>query len=177
MEIIKDALIRDKWHRGFERKKPINEIVIHGTGGGGTYAYVLSGDRKDLYIKGVALFHYLIEQSGKIIEIIDPERWVYHSSSGVHDEKTIGIELLNPDGHNDAPYTAAQYESLFFLIDFLMTEYAITRIVGHDYNYKTFSKKTKGCPGNFAWTRLEEWAKKSKFNLKKIAPMAYEVSK
>lgn len=176
MEIIKDELIRNKWHRGFERKKPVDEIVLHGTGGGGTYAYVLNGGRKELYKQGIALFHYLIDQTGKVTEIIDPDRWVYHSSSGVHDERTIGIEILNPDGHNQAPYTQGQYWALFSLIDIIREKYQIKKVVGHDYNYKTFSGDTKGCPGNFAWARLEDYFKRMNITYKTIAPMAYEVS-
>ena len=177
MEIIKDEVIRNKWHRGFERKKPIKEIVIHGSGGGGTYQWVLTGGRKEEYKRGISLFHYLIEQDGKTIEIIDPERWVYHSSSGKHDETTIGIENLNPDPQNKAPLTEGEYKSLFNLIDYLMETYpTINRIVGHDYNYLTYSGATKGCPGNFTWSRLEEHLTKKKIKFKKIADMAYEVT-
>ena len=175
MEIVKDQLIKEKWHRGFERKQPIDEIVLHGTGGGGTYQYVLQGGRKELYIKGIALFHYLIEQNGKTIEIIDPERWVYHSSSGKHDERTIGIELLNPDFQNKGSYTEQQYKSLFELIDLLMSANRIERIVSHKYNYMTFSGDTKNCPGNFNWIRLGDHLKQKKVKYTNTNSECFEV--
>ena len=130
MEIVVDEKIREKWHRGFSRGEPVSEIIIHGTGGGGTYNYVLGGGRAELYIRGVALFHYLVERDGKIIEVIHPKRWVYHSSSGKHDEVTIGIELLNPDIHNKGFYTNEQYKSLFYLMfDKLMLDFPTINII------------------------------------------------
>lgn len=157
MIIIKDDRIREIWHRGFNREKTPNEIVIHGTGGGGTYQWVLQGGRKELYRRGIALFHYLIERDGSVTEIIDPDRWVYHSSSGKHDEKTIGIELVNPKSNNSAPYTDEQYKALFGLvIDYLMEKYPISVIVSHNHNKRVFSKGKKKCPGNFDWKLLKD---------------------
>jgi len=156
IETIVDTAIREKWHRGFERERQPDTVVIHGTGGGGTYQYVLGGGRKKLYKKGIALFHYLVERDGKVIEIIDPDRWVYHSSSGKQDEKTIGIELLNHDKNNKDQYTNAQYEALFFLIfDYLCDRYSIRIIASHNRMKEKYSDGNKNCPGNFDWDLLE----------------------
>ena len=111
MQTIVDTKIRDRWHSGFDRERSPDTIVLHGTAGPGTYQWVLGGGRKKLYKKGVALFHYLIERDGKIIEIIDPDKWVYHSSAGDIDERTIGVELLNPEKNNEDQYTNAQYDA------------------------------------------------------------------
>jgi N-acetyl-anhydromuramyl-L-alanine amidase AmpD len=164
-ETIIDVAIRDRWHDGFERERPPDTIVIHGTGGPGTYQFVLDGGRKKLYKEGIALFHYLIERDGKIIEIIDPDRWVYHSSSGKHDEKTIGIELLNNDKDNQDQYTNAQYESLFFLIfDYLFSRYRIRIIASHNRMKEKYSGGNKKCPGNFDWDKLETEFKKRRLS-------------
>jgi len=153
MEIIKDEVVREKFHAGFTRPEPPSEIVIHGTGGGGTLNYVRNGGRKELYKRGIALFHYLIERDGRVIEIINPDNYVYHSSSGKHDQKTIGIELLNLSHSNSLGYTKRQYESLLNLIEHLEDIYPLDRIVSHYYNSKKYFKP-KNCPGNKFDTEL-----------------------
>jgi N-acetyl-anhydromuramyl-L-alanine amidase AmpD len=157
-EIRIDTAIREKWHAGHGRPGPPNEIVIHGTGGGGTYKFVLDGGRAQEYKRGVALFHYLIASDGVITEIISPDRWVYHSSSGRHDERTIGIELENKSANNAQAYTDAQYASLFALVfDELMVRYKIKRLVSHNFNGLKFSDQGKACPGKgFDWKLLSE---------------------
>lgn len=162
MEIHRDTMIRTKFHPGFERSKPVSEIVIHGTGGGGTLRYVRMGGRAEEYHRGVALFHYLIERDGTITEIIDPRRWVYHSSRGKADENTIGIELENLDFGNLGDYEAAQYRSLLWLIfEHLMKEYpSIDVIMSHSRSYEKYNGKKKTgvpCPGpEFEWNIVED---------------------
>ncbi len=159
-----DTLIRTKWHRGFQRKKPVSEIVIHGTDGGGTYDFVLRGDGvnrlgekfSETYKKGVALFHYLIEPGGDVIEIIDPERWVYHSTSGKHDELTIGIEVQKNSNVRSKP-TQEQMFALVALCQMLIKRFPkIDRVVSHDYNGLKYSARPpKPCPGAFDWGEFE----------------------
>lgn len=168
MQIRIDKAIRKKWHSGFERHKPIKNIVIHGTGGGSTYNYVLNGGRKELYVRGIALFHYLIERNGEIIEITDPNRWVYHSSSGGHDEQTIGIELVNYNRSNNAPYTQKQYKALFFLIKKLLNNYpTIDVILSHRRAKQKYSGGTKNCPGKFFnWQQVRNFLDEIEYNYK-----------
>ena len=163
MEIIKNRTIREKYHQGFNRTKDISEIIIHGTGGGssskGLMRWMLNGGRAREYRRGVALFHYIIDFDGKVIEIIDTDRWVYHSSSGIHDEVTIGIELMNPDFANNAAFTNEQYNSLHSLIfDVLLYKYpTIDTIMSHNRAKQKYSGGTKQCPGpEFSWDRLED---------------------
>lgn len=84
MNYLIDEHFRKNVHPGFERNKaePVDTIVVHATMGGGTYGWMKQGHRDEEYKKGVGLFHFLIERSGRIVEIISPTRWVYHSSSG-----------------------------------------------------------------------------------------------
>lgn len=173
MEITKDTVVRERWHRGFEREAAPTEIVIHATGGGQTYQFVAQGGRKAEYIKGESLFHYLIERSGKTIELIDPERWVWHSSSGAHDKTTIGIECENLSYTNDGPLEDIQYDSLVDLLKYLINRYpTIKRIVGHNYNGKKYSNRGKNCPGTlFCWETIE-----IALELTKIEPECYSVS-
>ncbi len=157
MEIIKDTKIRDRWHAGFKRELNPHTVVLHGTGGGGTYNWVLQGGRKEQYKRGIALFHYLIERDGATTEIIDPDRWVYHSSSGQFDSRTIGIELVNPSPTNNSTYTENQYKSLFDLIFFeLFERYPIIQIMSHNKAKEIYSGGNKVCPGKFDWDRLEQ---------------------
>lgn len=166
MKINVNTDIREKYHSGYLRDKSlIDEIVIHGTGGGSTtdglLNWMMGGERSASYEKGVALFHYLIDRHGDITEIIDPDRWVYHSSSGMHDKKTIGIEHINPSHRNESQYSLEQYRALKELIfDFLMNEYNIKKIVGHGVNKLRYSGKYKRCPGNFDFDEIKKELKK-----------------
>lgn len=163
--VIKD--VREKYHEGFERiekdengnraKAEINEIVFHKTRGqtaSGLVKWMMGGERADLYYKGVALFHYIIDGRGKICELIDPNNGVYHSSSGQHDMHTIGIEFTyTRDKKGKEIFTVEQYEAAKHLVfDVLMEKYYIDSIVGHGYNRLKYSKIYKDCPGtNFDW--------------------------
>ena len=104
MNIIVNTSIREKYMAGFPRPGQVTEIVIHGTGGGSTSKaminWIMGGEREKEYRRGIALFHYLIGREGGITEIINPSKWVYHSSSGIHDKETIGIDHINLDAKN-----------------------------------------------------------------------------
>lgn len=163
MNINIDNIVRNKYHKGFTRKlsKP-KEIVIHGTGGGYTLEWIRNGGRAEEYYKGIALFHYLIERDGKIWEIIHPDRWVYHSSRGRADRKSIGIELENFSVTNQWDYSDAQYAALFWLsLDYLRTLYpTIDVIMSHKRAWQKVSngKRWKECPGPaFNWKRIEDY--------------------
>ncbi len=160
-EIKTDELLRRIWHKGFERKHPVSTVIIHGTGGGSTLSWMAKGgnDGGANYLKGVGLFHYLITQDGEITNVIDPDRWVYHSSSGAMDERTIGIECENLDYGNLGKYTNMQYESLFWLMfDYLCERYPDISIVSsHNAYGMKYSEKPKTCPGpKFSWVGLED---------------------
>lgn len=156
-----DKRIREKYCEGFVRPLEPNEIVIHATAGGGTIEWILSGQAGEEavsgYKKGVFLFHYLIDTKPQIIEVIDPMRWVKHSTSGAHDKDTIGIEVMKLDRYNATDITAKQYEQLDILIKDLVLKFPIERIVSHDYNAKTYSGyPPKPCPGKLDWSFAEK---------------------
>ena len=163
MDIEKNTSIRDQYHQGYERADPPSEIVIHGTAGGrsarGLIRWMERGERGSQYRRGIGLFHYLIGHDGEIFEIIDPDRWVYHSSSGRHDERTIGIELMNMYRDNGGGYTEAQYRALSGLISSLQSRYDIELIRSHSRAYSLFTGGTKPgppCPGSFDWSRARD---------------------
>lgn len=164
MEIIKSIEITQKWHQGFNRNfDDIQEIVIHGTGGGSSsdalISWMLSGERQESYKKGIGLFHFFINFTGDIFQFADLNKWYYHSTCGKHDKHTIGIELLNSSANNSNVYTKYQYKYLFELIfdNLLLNFKNIKSIVGHDYNGNRYSGIKKGCPGSgFDWTILEK---------------------
>lgn len=161
MNLTVNNSIRNKYMDGFVRSSDPIEIVIHGTGGGSSAKamidWMMGGERAKEYVKGIALYHYLIDFNGDIYEIISPNKWVYHSSSGAHDRLTIGIELMNKSASNNDGFTTEQYKALFKLIDNLMEQDRIISIVGHGYNAKKYSNYDKNCPGNFDWEKLGKY--------------------
>lgn len=168
IEAMYQAGIRDK-----VRQCAIREIVIHGTAGGSTMAslinWMLGGEQAANYNRGIGLFHYAIDRGGLITQVINPRYWVYHSLSGLHDQETVGIELINPTRDNGGPYTDEQYAALADLIDYMMRINPNCRqIVSHNYNGLTYSRIGKNCPGNFSWTRLVQSLSERKWNVRSI---------
>ena len=168
IEAMYQAGIRDK-----VRPCAIREIVVHGTAGGTTMDslvnWMLSGEQDLNYKKGIGLFHFAIDRGGLITQVINPRYWVYHSLSGLHDQETIGIELINPTRDNGGPYTDEQYSALADLIDYMMRINPNCRqIVSHNYNGLTYSRIGKNCPGNFSWSRLGQSLSEKKWNVRSI---------
>ena len=172
INITVNKKIREKYKKGWIKKtrpKPPLEITLHGTGGGNTMSgflkWIWNGERSNLYNRGIALFHYIIDKEGNIEEIIDPDYFVYHSTSGRHAKVEIGIELMNSSKSNRDAYTQAQYENLFDLIDHLKSIYpSIEQISTHRFNIWRYNRKStatkydKQCPGTgFDWTLLEKY--------------------
>lgn len=183
--IIKRLDVSEKFHKGFSRVlvaptsllqaniNVIDEITIHGTGGGQSALslinWMLKGERGKQYKKGIALFHFLIGRQGEVYQIGYLDRWYYHSSSGKHDRKTIGIELVNPEPVNMGAYTDRQYTALEDLIFNMLLDNCpnISRIVSHDYNSNTYSGYRKGCPGSqFSWIKMRDMFKQRSIDLK-----------
>lgn len=164
MKINIESTIRNKYMVGFPRDyNDVTEIVCHGTGGGQSaraiMSWMLGGERKDLYMQGIGLFHYLIDFNGDIYEIINSLNWTYHSEAGAQDKHTIGIELMNPMFGNQGTYKNEQYKALQNLILELLEMFPnINSIVSHDANRKKYSGlPPKPCPGKFfEWAKIEE---------------------
>ncbi len=139
----------------------ISEIVIHGTGGGASAQaiinWMLSGERAEMYKKGIGLFHYEIDTNGDIYNLLPDSVWCFHSDCLYHDKNTIGIELLNRQAGNAGMYSKEQYKALGELIIILCKTYHIESIVSHDYNRGAYSHLApKPCPGNlFNWAEVE----------------------
>ena len=187
VEIEENFEIQAKYKKGWIEKirdtAIVNEIVIHGTAGGsckGIQNWMLGGERAKEYYRGIALFHYLVGRDGEIVQIINPNYWVYHSSSGKHDKETIGIELVNNSAKNDNPYTEKQYKALYKLIfDELFVKFPITRICTHNYNVMKYAKRKRICPGpKFDWNRLDDELKKRGFASKDyMSELKHEIEK
>lgn len=160
--MVVDTVVRTKWHAGFKRNVSPAILVIHGSAGPNPYKWVAEGDRlgnprTELYKKGIALWHYTINQDGEICEMIDPENWVYHSSAGRADEQTIGVEMEHPD-NGTLPFKDTQYIALFSLINFLMLKYPISEIISHNKMKQRHRGTNKKCPGpGFDWNRLADY--------------------
>lgn len=160
LKIYKDNIIRNKFFGGYERTTDISWYVIHGTSGGGTLDWMRNtkpnSDRGKKYQKGIALFHYLIEEDGKIWEIIPPNKWVWHSATGSTDKGTIGVEMLNKSIGNTKPYTPSQYVALLALYTYLKENITICKnmdvMISHNRAKQKITGKSKSCPGKgFDW--------------------------
>jgi hypothetical protein len=163
-----DNRIRDKFHQGFTRSDlSVTHFVIHGTGGGntaeGNIKWMLSGGlmpnghtREAQYKKGQALFQLIADRDGKIIELINPHNWVYHSSTGRFDLHTIGIELTNPDRSNGGFYTEKQYQATACTYLWLSDIFPnMTTIQGHGTLKQEKTGSGKACPGTgFDWIKF-----------------------
>jgi N-acetyl-anhydromuramyl-L-alanine amidase AmpD len=178
MNIIQENRIFDKFFKKISKsfiREDIEEIIVHGTGGGVSASaiinWMLGGERKAEYERGIALFHYEIDRNGDVYQIISPKYWCYHSSSGRHDKKTIGIELVNPIKENHGSYMIQQYNSLCNLIKMFMTTYDLKVIAGHGATKQKYSGGYKNCPGEkFEWSILE-----NNFNLEKESGERYRM--
>lgn len=157
--------VREMYHEGFSRDlEDVEEVTIHGTGGARSASGIFNWMQNlaqpweaDRWKRGVALYHFLIDRVGEIYQLVDLDRWVYHSSSGQHDKKTIGIELINPVKDNQGGYTLQQYESLDYVLgNIILPLCPVERVSSHQFNYRNFSGGDKSCPGPlFNWSRLD----------------------
>lgn len=163
-----DTRIRDKYNQGFVRRDDeVTHLIVHGTGGGrkaeDCIKWMINGgdlgggkSRESQYRRGVALFQFLIDRDGTVIELLNPHKWVYHSSTMDFDRHTIGVELINPDRSNGGHYTDNQYLSLVQLYTFLRERFRnMYYITGHGSIKRQRTNKTKACPGDgFNWKVL-----------------------
>ncbi len=177
--IQQDYSVVEKWHSGWKRSlEDITEVVIHHTDGTGTIdslrKWMLEGERKEQYTKGISLFHFAIGKDGLIWKAGPISRWWYHSCSGQHDRFTIGIENI----HKSGEFSEEQYSNLFWLLFEYMPHFCTSyyRIVSHDYNFQTYSNRKKGCPGpDFDWSRLEDEMKRRNIIFEKHKPEEYTI--
>jgi AmpD protein len=78
--------------------------------------------------------HFFIRRSGRVVQFVGCDRRAWHAGKSVWqaqencNDYSVGIEL---QGSDEAPYTEAQYESLWTLIDALRTRYPIAALAGH----------------------------------------------
>ena len=179
--------VREKYSSGLQRSNPPETIILHGTAGGGSggkpgspgglLKWMMGGEREVEYTKSIGLFHYLIEQDSDVWEIINPDKYTYHSGTGGHtDSRSIGIELVNRDAGNMDEYAPEQYDALDTLLSELFARYpTINEITGHSAIYKRVKQraKTLDCPGPmFKWDRVREMLSRDGHEFH-VAPQRY----
>jgi hypothetical protein len=183
MDIFENTSVRKKYCEGFNRPGQITEIVLHATGGfdnsEGLINWMLGGERGIDYAKGIALFHYLNDMQGRITELIDPSKYVFHSSSGGHDKETIGIENIKPTKDNSGMLPEPQLTALCELIERLIeTIPTITRIVSHDFNAKKYSNRDpKPCPGDLEWEAIGFHLTTKGYTISQLSEQEYMVTR
>jgi len=184
LEIIKDFPQNRNSNSPFYRKfvgftrnaSDITHIGIHGTGGGistdsGSLDYIL-GQNVRSYTVGE--FHYFIGRTGKIYELLPPEKGSLAGNLPLDtnnpnygtlpheppfEKNIVSIEHLNLHNNNESVYTDEQKKASFELILYLLQTYTtITGIVGHGAgmaNWYPDQGNYKVCPGPFyPWTDL-----------------------
>lgn len=181
MQIIRENKIRLIYKGGFSKTanqifdngfkcddSEVEYFVIHGTETPdpenkgdieNVLRWVINADHNDparaaLYKKGVGLPQDWLGKKGQIYEIIDG--WSFHSSIGINDRKTYGVEAYNNKPLNAGEYTDAQYQALADRYTQLRRERfkSMIHIAGHGRMKQIFNGGWKECPGNFHWHKL-----------------------
>ncbi|MFL5357862.1 N-acetylmuramoyl-L-alanine amidase [Archangium sp.] len=109
----------------YRRHRTLLAIVLHGTGSNDGFE-VLARLRNPA---SRASAHYLVDRDGQIYQLVaDKDRAWHAGPCRLHgrvcdlDEHAIGIGMVG-DGHEDPPYTPAQYERLSDLVSVLLKEH------------------------------------------------------
>ncbi|HEX8539284.1 MAG TPA: N-acetylmuramoyl-L-alanine amidase [Cystobacter sp.] len=107
------------------RSRRLVAIVLHGTGSNDVFE-VLARLRNPA---SRASTHYLVDRDGQVYQLVANEDRAWHAGAcRLHgqvldlDEHSIGIGVVG-DGHEEPPYTQAQYASLIALVSGLVEEY------------------------------------------------------
>ena len=100
--------------------------------------------------------HFYIRRSGRVVQFVACDRRAWHAGqscwAGVENcnDYSVGIEL---QGNDFEPYTEAQYESLWALIDALRIRYPIDALAGHCH----IAPGRKTDPGpSFDWSAVRQ---------------------
>ncbi len=137
----------------------IDMIVLHYTGCPSAESALLWMCSPDSQVSA----HYLVDEDGEIIQLVDEEARAWHAGAAFWAGETdvnscsIGIEIQNP-GHLEClppPYPAAQMEAVIALCRDIMARHGISplRVVGHS----DVAPERKADPGeHFPWWRLAE---------------------
>ena len=78
--------------------------------------------------------HFLIRRDGRVIQFVACDRRAWHAGQSAWqgrencNDYAVGIEL---EGSDNQPFSAAQYETLWKVIDALRARYPVTAIAGH----------------------------------------------
>lgn len=98
--------------------------------------------------------HFLVRRDGETLQFVPCSKRAWHAGESQWEGRrccndfSIGIEL---EGTDDAPFTAAQYESLALLTRALLTAYPIRAAAGH--SHVAPGRKTDPGP-HFDWQRF-----------------------
>ncbi len=100
--------------------------------------------------------HFYIRRSGRVVQFVACDRRAWHAGQscwvGVENcnDYSVGIEL---QGNDFEPYTEAQYESLWAVIDALRIRYPIDALAGHCH----IAPGRKTDPGpSFDWAAVRQ---------------------
>ncbi len=98
--------------------------------------------------------HFFIRRTGKLIQFVACDERAWHAGKSCWqgqencNDFSVGIEL---EGTDELPYTEAQYDVLFAVIEALRTRYPIDAIAGHCH----VAPGRKTDPGDgFDWSAL-----------------------
>ncbi|HZX32765.1 MAG TPA: 1,6-anhydro-N-acetylmuramyl-L-alanine amidase AmpD [Rhodocyclaceae bacterium] len=100
--------------------------------------------------------HFYVRRNGEIVQFVDCDRRAWHAGQsawqgrGNCNDYSVGIEL---EGCDSKPFEAAQYESLWRLLEALRERYPISGVAGHCH----IAPGRKIDPGrHFNWSLVRE---------------------
>jgi len=138
---------------------PVDMLVLHYTGCPSAESALLWMCSPDSQVSA----HYLVDEDGEIIQLVDEAARAWHAGAAFWDGETdvnsrsVGIEIQNP-GHLECPlppYPDVQMEAVIALCRDIMARHGISplRVVGHS----DVAPARKADPGeHFPWRRLAE---------------------
>lgn len=98
--------------------------------------------------------HFFIARGGRLLQFVACDRRAWHAGAsswrghGNCNDFSVGIEL---EGCDEEPFTDAQYESLWLVVDALRLRYPLDAIAGH--SHVAPGRKTDPGP-HFDWARV-----------------------
>ena len=126
-----DQVIEEGYPAGWS--KALRGAPLVTISGGGTFdaAGIAPGTKiADLRVSA----HFLIRRDGRVIQFVACDRRAWHAGQSAWrgrencNDYAVGIEL---EGSDNQPFSAAQYETLWKVIDALRARYPVTAIAGH----------------------------------------------
>ncbi|MDK9700924.1 MAG: N-acetylmuramoyl-L-alanine amidase [bacterium] len=158
LPVVKPEIVSTSknWSKFFEDRKgmPITTIVLHASFDPKHPEDLTYRRMKKIWDRYHASVHFVIEPSGRIIEMVPVTEAAIHATRAKpnHNPFSIGIELLhvwNGEGSERRAYSLKQLAACRQLIQWLKSEHSISKVISHRAIAKNGKKDPNMTP--------EEW--------------------